>query len=757
MTAIASSDNETSSEVFIRLVMNNREAGRPVHALTRLVNLLGSAPHADVVLDSSGVGEVHTVIVRFCGGAYVCDLGAPGGTTVNGRRVRWARLTTGDEIAIGPFGLRAEVFDTGDAVQEERPVFCLRNEQTIGSVTSIDPVLVIGSDPGCDVLLDDDAIAPRHCAVIWTQDGPCLRDLQENYPTRLNGRRAHSGRLLDGDSIGVGPYELLFETDAMLPASPGDRAGRLEVVGGGDPDRVVAGRFPADRLRGLEGLWAGIADQARSLIADGRRRTATETGASGSGGRENGPPASSGHESDDPTRRVASASQDTKENAMVNETSAGDRNTAPDQAALDQIFSEQARRLEEKAEALRARVAAAQSALDARARKYRAGLDQERRHLKARQIDLQRQAKALRDAALKGRRASEAEMSAFAGMERGLIGVEEAWGGSGLEFLASGRLDDAPTPELEAAPSAEPDTHSNEVVFDGSTAREKLDQRVSELVELAKRERGEIDQGEAKIEMLRLETERLRASVARRAEKLEGRKTTLEERFRALERARQALRTEREPLVARLRKLDAEEASIQARIAEGERIRRDLAKEAEVLTQARERLKARQIELFARLEEERKRVQSRQVAMQSKAAELEQVLHGRLRDIEVELSARQTGLGLRSDDLSSEGNIDETAPDDDPAGTDLAGPIRGAAEQLAALNRIESQAMSGEARLDALQEKIEALGTTTLTHPVESDRLDASAVLEDGSDTTAGRNQSASVGGSGEAGVTQDR
>jgi chromosome segregation ATPase len=239
----------------------------------------------------------------------------------------------------------------------------------------------------------------------------------------------------------------------------------------------------------------------------------------------------------------------------------------------------------------------------------------------------------------------------------------------------------------------------------------KLDRRVAELVALAKTEQEEVKKGDVTIESLRLETQRLRSSVTRRLEKIQARKTSLDERFKSLTSGLEILRNQREPLIARLRKLDAEEASIQSRLEEGGRIRGELARDAEALNRAQERLKARQQELLASLDSERLRVKRRQADMQRKAAELEQVLHGRVGDIEDELNARRAELETSICDLSAFGVAGGGAGDE--AG-ETCGPTPriDMSDQVEALGRVEQQAANGASRLDALRKKISALGST---------------------------------------------
>src|ERR1041385_917480 len=156
----------------IRLVAQHRKARQPIRELTQTITILGSGDGCDLIMASSKIDAAHAAIVRLNGAAYICDLGASNGTLLHDRRIRWSRLSDGDMSALGPFRFRVELLESVTAEVIDVPAFSLRNDRAIGVIKSVDPVLVIGSDPACDVILQDAAVAPRHAIVVWTQDGP---------------------------------------------------------------------------------------------------------------------------------------------------------------------------------------------------------------------------------------------------------------------------------------------------------------------------------------------------------------------------------------------------------------------------------------------------------------------------------------------------------------------------------------------------------------------------------------------------------
>lgn len=690
----APADLLPTTELCVRLITKKGPRPRRTHALGRALTVMGSDEGCDVVLRSERIDAAHTAIVKRGGCVYVCDLGSPYGTMLNGRRQRWAKVATGDQIVIGPYKFKVQVESSKQDWLEEEPVFRLRvttNESSDAASDSIfesrHSALIVGSDPTCDLIASGDDVAPRHCLVVWTQEGPIIRSLCTSETTRLNGRPIEENYLLDGDVIGVGAHTFRFETkieptETGIPSIMNDDSSFLAHIGAVDPSSIIAGRLDMNGGAGLHRLWA------RRSEAKGQSKSNCQW------------PTSS---------KKSFLRTETKETAMANMTSM-EKTDVPAEPGLRKDLTElQAEDLGVQTTDIHVRVAAAQRALDERARKYREGLDLEHERLNARHSELEKQADALREATLRG---------------------HEVTGES-----ASGSSDELTEPgDVPASSLVETD---NENLMADDTPAAKLDRRVAELVALARREKEEVKKGEVTIESLRSETQRLRASVSRRLEKIQIRKTSLDERFKSLTSGLEILRNQREPLVARLRKLDAEEASIQSRLEEGERIRGELARDAEELNRAQERLKGRQQELLTSLENERLRAKQRQVDMQRKAAELEQVLHGRLGDIEDELNARKAELETSIYDLSAFGITGgETGSESSESGG--LPPRIDMSDQVEALGRVEQQAAKGANRLDALRKKISALGTmeTKIFETVESGSVAANGRGVTGDRTT---------------------
>jgi Inner membrane component of T3SS, cytoplasmic domain len=84
--------------------------------------------------------------------------------------------------------------------------------------------LLVGRDPGCDLVIDSLAVAPQHLALQGLDGRVVLVALTADYPVLRNGRRVVHAVLEDGDRIQVGKHTLTFaeRVQASDPAPPAD-------------------------------------------------------------------------------------------------------------------------------------------------------------------------------------------------------------------------------------------------------------------------------------------------------------------------------------------------------------------------------------------------------------------------------------------------------------------------------------------------------------------------------------------------------
>jgi serine/threonine protein kinase len=99
--------------------------------------------------------------------------------------------------------------------------------------------LRIGRGGESDIALDDKMVSRNHAEIVRTDDGWVIRDLGSRHKIRFGGRQYDAHLFKDGDGVGLGPYELVFQEIPRAIAH--DR-----VMGSGGPTRPAPDSKPLD-------------------------------------------------------------------------------------------------------------------------------------------------------------------------------------------------------------------------------------------------------------------------------------------------------------------------------------------------------------------------------------------------------------------------------------------------------------------------------------------------------------------------------
>lgn len=83
--------------------------------------------------------------------------------------------------------------------------------------STADPRLVVGRDPGCDLVIDSLAVAPRHLALQMVEGRVVLAALTATHPVLRNGVRVAHALLEDGDRVLVGKHTLSLSAGGEAP------------------------------------------------------------------------------------------------------------------------------------------------------------------------------------------------------------------------------------------------------------------------------------------------------------------------------------------------------------------------------------------------------------------------------------------------------------------------------------------------------------------------------------------------------------
>ena len=109
--------------------------------------------------------------------------------------------------------------------------------------------LVVGRDPGCELVIEDPRVSKRHAQLRWSGDGWTLEDLGSKNGTAVNGQPGESAALRDGDAISFGGLSGRFERLSAAEAATveAERLARIE-TSARIRRRLQADPEPADLL-----------------------------------------------------------------------------------------------------------------------------------------------------------------------------------------------------------------------------------------------------------------------------------------------------------------------------------------------------------------------------------------------------------------------------------------------------------------------------------------------------------------------------
>ena len=153
-----------------------------------------------------------------------------------------------------------------DGGKNNRGAFLVVNEgPDKGTRVKIDPALVIGSQPGCDLTLSDPTVSRKHAEISLTAHGFLLQDADSTNGTFLNGVRVDRAYLREGAVLTMGKTELLFRS------GPGGELGRKT-------DQAGFGEMVAlsDSMHRVFALLEGLAASDITVLIEGETGTGKE-------------------------------------------------------------------------------------------------------------------------------------------------------------------------------------------------------------------------------------------------------------------------------------------------------------------------------------------------------------------------------------------------------------------------------------------------------------------------------------------------
>jgi ABC-type multidrug transport system ATPase subunit len=172
---------------------------------------IGRDEDNDIVLAVGRVSRHHARIYADAGELWVEDLGSTNGTLLNGERFSDTarRLENGDSVTIGETTLRLLAGEETRMASREQPVLATR------SVALTEDRLRIGRDDSNDLVLADPNVSRFHAEIVRSDEGVELVDLGSRNGTRVDGEAHDRAVLRPGQTIGIGPFRLVFDGSGL--------------------------------------------------------------------------------------------------------------------------------------------------------------------------------------------------------------------------------------------------------------------------------------------------------------------------------------------------------------------------------------------------------------------------------------------------------------------------------------------------------------------------------------------------------------
>lgn len=150
-----------------------------------------------ISIASTSVSRHHALIEWHQGAYRITDLGSGNGIWVNGERVSKFAVSEGCEFLIGDTPCRMSVEDRL-WVAEDGVGYCLPEGE-----------IVVGRDPGCDLVFSHPTVSARHLRMETRPDGVFVTALA-SQGVLVDGLPVGSGRLNDACTITLGALRFIF-------------------------------------------------------------------------------------------------------------------------------------------------------------------------------------------------------------------------------------------------------------------------------------------------------------------------------------------------------------------------------------------------------------------------------------------------------------------------------------------------------------------------------------------------------------------
>lgn len=237
---------------------------------------LGSAHGNALVLNARDVAAWHARITLDPRGAVLEILDSGAQTHLNARPVREkALLRCGDVLCLGRVAITLKA-DRDDLVETDIPAEPLTTSgpalppravlrgvsgSHFGKAVVVSRRLVIGRGAGCDLVIDEACVAPRHTQIESGDNLICMREFDGSGGARVNGIPTRNAILHPGDQLTFGRSQFVVEAPGY-PMRGEAASGERAIT---EPTEALSSGDEGAAHQGQGGIWWLIG--AAALIA----------------------------------------------------------------------------------------------------------------------------------------------------------------------------------------------------------------------------------------------------------------------------------------------------------------------------------------------------------------------------------------------------------------------------------------------------------------------------------------------------------
>ncbi|HLF29989.1 MAG TPA: FHA domain-containing protein [Xanthomonadales bacterium] len=98
--------------------------------------------------------------------------------------------------------------------------YCLKGAsgKVVNQCFGLEERTVVGRSASCDLVIDDENVAPRHIEIILDEQGGLrLKQLDSSFETRVNGKLVAQSSLSSGDEIRIGSCRWVLQAPGLRP------------------------------------------------------------------------------------------------------------------------------------------------------------------------------------------------------------------------------------------------------------------------------------------------------------------------------------------------------------------------------------------------------------------------------------------------------------------------------------------------------------------------------------------------------------